>query len=90
MAIKGSKPHIRPAEVKVSRKPVARTKKLYRSGKDRILGGVCGGIAEYLGVDPVLIRLVWIAGSLAWGFGIILYIIMWIIMPRNPNHKWED
>lgn len=63
--------------------------RLYRSGKDRILGGVCGGIAEYLGVDPVIIRLLWIVGSLAWGSGIILYIIFWIVIPRNPKHKWE-
>jgi len=79
----------------VSMKRIERPKpgeihRLYRSGKDRILGGVCGGIAEYLGVDPVIIRLLWIVGSLAWGFGIILYIICWIIIPRNPRHKWED
>lgn len=65
-------------------------KRLYRSGNDRVLGGVCGGIAEYLGVDPVLIRLLWVLGTLAWGAGILLYIAMWIIMPRNPRHKWRD
>lgn len=64
-------------------------RRLYRSGNDKILGGVCGGIAEYLGVDPVLIRILWVLGTLAWGFGILLYIIFWIIMPRNPNHKWQ-
>lgn len=62
--------------------------RLYRSGRDRILGGVCGGIAEYLGVDPVLIRLLWVIGSIAWGFGIIAYIIAWIIIPKNPAQKW--
>jgi phage shock protein PspC (stress-responsive transcriptional regulator) len=66
-----------------------RMRRLYRSGRDKILGGVCGGIAEYLGVDPVIIRLLWIVGTLAWGFGIILYIICWIVMPRNPAHKWN-
>jgi len=65
-------------------------KRLYRSGREKILGGVCGGIAEYLGVDPVIIRLLWVIGTFAWGFGILAYIIAWIIMPRNPNHKWED
>jgi len=65
------------------------TKRLYRSGRDRILGGVCGGIAEYLGVDPVIIRILWVIGTLAWGLGILLYIILWIIIPRNPNHKWK-
>jgi phage shock protein PspC (stress-responsive transcriptional regulator) len=64
------------------------TRRVYRSGKDKILGGVCGGIAEYLDVDPVIIRLLWIVGTLAWGAGLILYIIAWIIIPRNPRHKW--
>ncbi len=63
--------------------------RLYRSGKEKILGGVCGGIGEYLDVDPVIIRLLWIIGSFAWGFGILAYIIAWIIIPRNPNHKWN-
>jgi phage shock protein C len=64
-------------------------RRLYRSGKDRILGGVCGGIAEYLGVDPVIIRLLWVISIFAWGFGILAYIIAWIIIPRNPGHKWD-
>jgi phage shock protein PspC (stress-responsive transcriptional regulator) len=64
-------------------------RRLYRSGKDRILGGVCGGMAEYLGIDPVIIRLFWVIGTLAWGFGIILYIIFWIVIPRNPGHRWK-
>ncbi len=64
-------------------------RRLYRSGNDRVLGGVCGGIGEYLGVDPVIIRMLWILGSLAWGSGIILYIIAWLIIPRNPLHRWK-
>ncbi len=62
--------------------------RLYRSGRDRILGGVCGGIAEYLGVDPVLIRLLWVIGTFAWGFGVIAYMFAWIIIPRNPVQRW--
>ena len=61
--------------------------RLYRSCKDKILGGVCGGIAEYLGIDPTIVRILWIIGTLAWGFGILLYIILWIIVPRNPYQK---
>jgi phage shock protein C len=64
-------------------------KRLYRSGRDRILGGVCGGIAEYLGIDPVIVRLIWVLLSLTYGFGILLYVIMWIIIPRNPEHVWK-
>ena len=58
-------------------------KRLYRSRKDKILGGVCGGIANYLGVDPVIIRFVWILFALAYGTGIIAYIIAWIIIPQE-------
>lgn len=65
-----------------------KTKRLYRSGKHRILGGVCGGIGEYLNVDPVIIRLLWVIATLALGFGVLAYIIAWIIIPRNPNHRW--
>ena len=56
-------------------------KKLYRSKKNKIIGGVCGGIAEYLDIDPTLVRLIWVLGSLLWGAGIILYLIAWIIIP---------
>lgn len=64
--------------------------RLYRSGNDKILGGVCGGIAEYLVIDPTIIRLLWVILTLmGWGTGIIFYIILWIIVPRNPTHKWD-
>lgn len=72
-----------------SKKRKGGIKRLYRSGRDKVLGGVCGGIAEYLGVDPVIIRLLWVVGTLvSLGTGIVLYIIAWIIIPRNPNDKW--
>jgi phage shock protein C len=63
-------------------------KRLYRSSKERILGGVCGGIAEYLNVDPTIIRLLWVLFILGFGTGILAYLIAWIIIPRNPKHKW--
>jgi phage shock protein PspC (stress-responsive transcriptional regulator) len=63
--------------------------RLYRSGNDRILGGVCGGMAEYIGIDPTVVRLLWVLIALAWGVGILAYIILWIIVPRNPDHKWD-
>ena len=66
-------------------------KRLYRSGKDKILGGVCGGIAEYFNVDPVIIRLLWVFFALvSMGAGILIYLVAWVIVPRNPKHKWED
>jgi phage shock protein C len=79
---KARKPALRKAESPV--------KRLFRSGKDKILGGVCGGIGEYFGVDPVLIRLLWILFTLAYGAGVVAYIIAWIIIPRNTKHKWSD
>jgi len=62
----------------------AQVKRLYRSKTDRILGGVCGGIGEYFNTDPTLIRLLWVVFTLAWGAGILAYIIAWIIVPEKP------
>jgi phage shock protein C len=69
--------------------PKTKIKRLYRSAKEKILGGVCGGVGEYFNIDPVIIRLLWVLACFVWGFGIILYIIAWIIIPRNPNHSWK-
>ena len=63
-------------------------KRLYRSGDNKVIAGVCGGIGEYLNVDPVIVRLIWAVSVLFYGTGILLYIIAWIIIPRNPEHKW--
>ncbi len=60
-------------------------KRLYRSNSNRILGGVCGGIAEYFSVDPVIIRLIWIVFTVIYGFGVFLYLIAWVIIPRSPE-----
>lgn len=56
-------------------------KRLYRSEKDKMLGGVCGGVAEYFGWDPTLVRIAWVIISLIYGAGILLYLICWAIMP---------
>ncbi|MCA9487832.1 MAG: PspC domain-containing protein [Nanoarchaeota archaeon] len=58
-------------------------KKLYRSKKDRILGGVCAGIAEYVDADPTIIRLLCVVATLLWGAGLLAYIIAWIIIPEK-------
>ncbi|PLV59881.1 PspC domain-containing protein [Thermotoga sp. KOL6] len=62
-------------------------KQLKRSKKNRIIAGVCGGIAEYFDVDPTLVRLIWVLLTLAWGAGILLYIIAWIIMPEEESDE---
>ena len=64
-----------------------KVKRLYRSGKNRMLGGVCGGLGEGLSVDPTIIRLLWVLFAFS-GIGVLLYLIAWIIIPRNPKHEW--
>jgi phage shock protein C len=59
-------------------------KRLYRSKKDRILGGVCAGLGEHLDVDPNIIRLIWVAVTiLSFGVGVIVYILAWILIPES-------
>ncbi|HOV98238.1 MAG TPA: PspC domain-containing protein [Bacteroidota bacterium] len=68
---------------------MAQTKRLYRSTKNKILAGICGGIAEYLDTDPTFVRIIWIVLTLLGGSGIILYIIAYLIMPENPEKTGE-
>ncbi len=56
---------------------------LTRSDTDRMIAGVCGGIAAYLGIDSVLVRLLFVLLALASGIGVFIYIILWIIMPSD-------
>ncbi|MEK6863270.1 MAG: PspC domain-containing protein [Nanoarchaeota archaeon] len=61
-------------------------KRLYRSRNDRVFGGVCGGIAQYLDVDPVVVRLIWAVFSLvSMGMGVLAYLIAWVIIPEEPR-----
>lgn len=55
--------------------------RLMRSDTDKMIAGVCGGLAAYLGVDPVLVRLAFVILLLASGVGLALYVILWIVMP---------
>lgn len=59
-------------------------KKLTRSATDKKLGGVCGGIAEYLDVDTTVVRLAWVLFALFLGGGILAYIIALLVMPNPP------
>ena len=59
--------------------------RLYRSRSERMLFGVCGGLATYFDLDPTLVRLVFcVADALATGIGLIVYIVMAIITPQDP------
>lgn len=54
---------------------------LVRSESDRMIGGVCGGLADYLNIDPVLVRLAFVLLGLASGIGLPIYLILWVVMP---------
>lgn len=60
-------------------------KKFYRSTRQRVIAGVCGGLAEYFSVDVVIVRLAWALFALVGGAGIIAYILCWIIVPERKN-----
>ncbi len=71
--------------------------KLYKSRTDKVIDGVCGGIAEYFGLDVTLVRLGWVVFTFAGGAGILGYIIAMIIVPVKPagiepdeTHTGED
>ncbi|MBQ2901070.1 MAG: PspC domain-containing protein [Agathobacter sp.] len=61
-------------------------KRLYKSKENRMLDGVCGGIAEYFNIDPTIVRLAWAIFSLAGGSGVLAYIIALIIIPERPHN----
>lgn len=64
-------------------------RKLRRSRRQRMISGVCGGVAEYFDVDVTLIRLLWTAFVLLEGAGIILYIAAWVIIPEAKEGEGE-
>jgi phage shock protein C len=65
--------------------PPTTGKRLVRSRDDRMLGGVCGGVAAYLGIDPTLVRILVVVGTVL-GFGslVLAYIAGWILIPEQP------
>jgi phage shock protein C len=60
------------------------TRKLYRSKTNRKLAGVCGGLAQYFNIDATLIRVLFILLAVLGGSGLVLYVAMWIIVPKEP------
>ena len=62
-------------------------KKLYRSRIDKMLGGVCGGLAEYLGLDSTLVRIFFVLATLFSKAGGLLYLILWLIVPQAPSEE---
>ncbi|PWR71374.1 PspC domain-containing protein [Methanospirillum lacunae] len=62
-------------------------KRIYRSRNDKILGGVCSGIGQYLDIDPVIIRLIALLLLFTCGTGILIYICAWILIPLEPEEE---
>ncbi len=64
---------------------MAEPKRLYRSRKDRMIAGVCGGLGKYFNVDPVLLRIAFVVLTFFSGSGLILYLILAIVVPNEPE-----
>jgi phage shock protein C len=63
----------------------ADVKRVYRSKSERMLAGVCGGLGEYFNIDPTLVRILFIIFALIVGGGILLYLILWLLIPEEPE-----
>ncbi|HEY6899356.1 MAG TPA: PspC domain-containing protein [Puia sp.] len=59
------------------------TRRLFRAENDKILGGVCGGLANYLRLDPAIVRIIFVLITFGWGAGVLLYIILWMVLPHR-------
>lgn len=59
--------------------------RLYRSSDNKVIAGVAGGLGEYLNIDPVVIRIIFVILTIFSGSGILLYLVMWIIMPDKKH-----
>ncbi len=64
--------------------------KQFTKSNDKKLAGVCGGVAEYLGMDPTIVRVIWLLCIFLGGFGLLLYIILWLAMPAAPKASYTE
>lgn len=64
---------------------MSEAKRLYRSREERMFAGICGGLGEYFSVDPTLIRVLFVLLGLVVGGGILAYLILWILVPLEPE-----
>lgn len=60
-------------------------KKLYKSTKDKKIAGVCAGLAEFLNIDPTVVRLIWALLAVCYGAGILAYIVCAVVLPEKPD-----
>lgn len=72
---------------KVTKTKTTSHRSLHRSTKNKVLAGVCGGLAEYFNVDPLLVRALFIGLAFIDGSGIVLYVLLWIFTPSSAGKK---
>lgn len=60
-------------------------KRLTRSRKDKMLAGICGGIADYMTIDPTIVRLIFVLAVFLGFAGVLVYLIMWIVVPKEQE-----
>lgn len=65
-------------------------KQLYRSKTDRVIAGVCGGLAEYLGIDPTIVRVVAVLLAFVNGIGLVAYVILWVVVPEEGERAMYE
>ena len=58
------------------------SKRLYRSNNNKVVAGVCGGLGEYFGIDPTLLRVILVVAVFIFGTGLLAYLIAWLVMPK--------
>ena len=63
---------------------MAQTRRLYRSRTNRKLAGVCGGLAQYFNTDATLMRVLFVVLALLGGPGLVIYLVLWIVVPEEP------
>jgi phage shock protein PspC (stress-responsive transcriptional regulator) len=65
-------------------------RRLYRDELNKMVGGVCEGIADYLDIDPTIVRVLFLVALIAKGSGVLLYIILWIVLPKKVDYTFKQ
>ena len=65
-------------------------KRLTKDLNDKKVAGVCSGIARYFDIDPTIVRIIWLIAVLCFGFGLLAYIICWIVLPNGAYEPFEN
>ncbi|MDO8304026.1 MAG: PspC domain-containing protein [Sedimentisphaerales bacterium] len=63
-------------------------KRIMRSTQDKKVAGVCGGLGVYFGIDPVIFRIIFVISALCGGFGLLMYVLLWLLAPEDSQSKF--